>query len=137
MKISKLTSTLLQTTDWNANANLNIVLTKIFFLINSFDADEKWKQYWQNASDTLPANASAAESERLQFKFKVKYFKQKIDGILPLLTFEEFHASSGSSSAASASSEVKIPYQLITVEAKEKHTATVIFMHGLGDQGVR
>jgi len=86
----------------------------------------------------LPGNLSAAETERLVFKFKVKFFKQKIDGNLPLLTFEEFNAAaSGSSSASSSSSDsVKVPYQMVTVEAKEKHTATVIFMHGLGDQGV-
>jgi hypothetical protein len=62
---------------------------------------------------TLPESASETQRTAIINKYKRKYFSQKI---APLPEF-------------------KSVYDLVLVEPKAKHTATLIYLHGLGDSG--
>jgi predicted esterase len=76
-----------------------------------WDTDEQWNQYLNNL--TIPENISATQREGIINKYKRKYFSQKFVA-LP---------------------EFKSVYDLVQVKPKTKHTATLIYLHGLGDSG--
>lgn len=73
--------------------------------MNSWDEDEKWKQYLLNL--TFPENT---DIQPLIVIYKLKYYNQNVEKLPDLLTS-------------------------YVIQPKSKHSATVIFLHGLGDVG--
>ncbi|KAL0491332.1 lysophospholipase II [Acrasis kona] len=78
---------------------------------HKWDEDEKWKLYFNNL--TIPESASEFQRGAIVEKYKRKFFSQNIG---PLPSF-------------------KSVYELVEIDAQSKHTATLIFLHGLGDSG--
>eukprot|EP01080_Neovahlkampfia_damariscottae_P004922 gene4922-8510_t len=83
------------------------------YLKHDFDSDEKWKQYLSNLfiPCDLPENKQNEIIKKYQYKFYSANIEELPEPIPPC------------------------PLSLITIEARETQTATLIFLHGLGDNG--
>ena len=76
-----------------------------------FDSNEQWKNYLENL--TFPENLSEQQRISMIEKYKKKFYSQRVEKL----------------------SDFTLPYTQIEIPATTKHDATIIFMHGLGDQG--
>ncbi|KAG2381283.1 hypothetical protein C9374_006272 [Naegleria lovaniensis] len=81
------------------------------FHSHNFDSDEKWKSYLDNL--TFPENLNDHKKNELVFKYKKKYYSQHVEKLV----------------------EFQLPYTQVEVSPHAKHDSTIIFLHGLGDQG--
>ncbi|KAF0976248.1 hypothetical protein FDP41_004923 [Naegleria fowleri] len=82
------------------------------FRAYSFDSDEQWKLYLQNL--TFPENLNDQKKKEMILKYKKKYYSQHVEKLV----------------------EFQLPYtQLEIAPMSPNHDSTIIFLHGLGDQG--
>ena len=77
----------------------------------AFDSNEQWLNYLTNL--TFPENLSDEKKQALIHKYKKKFFSQHVESL----------------------SDFLLAYTQIEIPATGKHDATIIFLHGLGDQG--
>lgn len=74
---------------------------------NRWDKDEKWKNYLSNI--TLPDGISQDKEKQILERYKRKFYIENVEKL-----------------------PEECPFELQVVEPTEKHTASVIFLHGLG-----
>jgi hypothetical protein len=81
-----------------------------FLNCHSFESDENWKHYWENF--LIPDDISFEKKNELMKKYQYKYYSSNIETLPDPIP--------------------PCPLSLIEINPKETHTATLIFLHGLG-----
>jgi hypothetical protein len=81
-----------------------------FLNYQSFESDENWKQYWVNI--LIPDDISLVKKNEMMKKYQYKYYSSNIETLPDPIP--------------------PCPLSLIEINPKETHTATLIFLHGLG-----